>query len=244
MSSREISDLVNVRHDSARRTIERLAEKGVIQLPPLVEIATGARAAIEYVFSGEQGKRDSYVVVAQLSPEFTARLVDRWQELEAQALPPRASSRPPRLDVSREHRLMMKDQMMYAKLAGLDGNQMLLAANRATSLLTGIDNLGLLGITNMPAPQNEALLSPSDIADRLGMKSGQAVNKRLCELAVQTQHRDHKARVYYEPTEAGITAGATMVDTGKKHGNGTPVRQLRWSSAICRLLEKTAGQAH
>lgn len=28
------------------------------------------------------GKRDSYVVVAQLSPEFTARLVDRWQELE------------------------------------------------------------------------------------------------------------------------------------------------------------------
>ncbi|MBJ8388634.1 phage antirepressor KilAC domain-containing protein, partial [Citrobacter cronae] len=28
------------------------------------------------------GKRDSYIVVAQLSPEFTARLVDRWQELE------------------------------------------------------------------------------------------------------------------------------------------------------------------
>lgn len=83
MTSREIADLVNARHDSTRRTIERLAEKGVIQLPPLVEIATGARAALEYVFEGEQGKRDSYVVVAQLSPEFTARLVDRWQELEA-----------------------------------------------------------------------------------------------------------------------------------------------------------------
>lgn len=27
-------------------------------------------------------KRDSYIIVAQLSPEFTARLVDRWQELE------------------------------------------------------------------------------------------------------------------------------------------------------------------
>lgn len=83
MTSLEISDLVGARHDSARRTIERLAEKAVIQLPPLVEIATGARAALVYVFSGEQGKRDSYVVVAQLSPEFTARLVDRWQELEA-----------------------------------------------------------------------------------------------------------------------------------------------------------------
>ncbi|EPI8895197.1 phage antirepressor KilAC domain-containing protein, partial [Escherichia coli] len=27
-------------------------------------------------------KRDSIIVVAQLSPEFTARLVDRWRELE------------------------------------------------------------------------------------------------------------------------------------------------------------------
>ena len=39
-------------------------------------------------FPGEQGKRDSIVVVAQLSPEFTARLVDRWQELEAQVAKP------------------------------------------------------------------------------------------------------------------------------------------------------------
>ena len=30
-------------------------------------------------------KRDSLIVVAQLCPEFTARIVDRWQELEAQA---------------------------------------------------------------------------------------------------------------------------------------------------------------
>lgn len=35
-----------------------------------------------YVFSGEQGKRDSIIVVAQLSPEFTAKIVDRWMELE------------------------------------------------------------------------------------------------------------------------------------------------------------------
>ena len=39
-----------------------------------------------YVFEGEQGKRDSIIVVAQLSPEFTARLVDRWRELEDAAV--------------------------------------------------------------------------------------------------------------------------------------------------------------
>lgn len=37
-----------------------------------------------YVFAGEQGKRDSYVVIAQLSPAFTGRIVDRWLQLEAE----------------------------------------------------------------------------------------------------------------------------------------------------------------
>lgn len=93
MTSRDIAELVESRHDSVRLSIERLAERGVIQLPPLVEVennqATSPNSKSRvYVFSGEQGKRDSIVVVAQLSPEFTARLVDRWQELEAQVAKP------------------------------------------------------------------------------------------------------------------------------------------------------------
>lgn len=88
MSSREIADLVDARHDSVRRTIDRLAERAVIQLPPLVEVKNHLGQTVsEYVFCGEHGKRDSIVVVAQLCPEFTARLVDRWQELEARQAP-------------------------------------------------------------------------------------------------------------------------------------------------------------
>lgn len=88
MTSREIAELVDSRHDSVQRSIERLAQNGVIRLPPTVisEIINNLglpQKVSEYVFTGEQGKRDSIVVVAQLSPEFTARLVDRWQELEA-----------------------------------------------------------------------------------------------------------------------------------------------------------------
>ena len=37
MSSKQIADVVNSRHDSVKRTIERLAEKGVISQPPLVD---------------------------------------------------------------------------------------------------------------------------------------------------------------------------------------------------------------
>ncbi|MBU9514463.1 phage antirepressor KilAC domain-containing protein [Burkholderia multivorans] len=93
MNSVQIAELVEARHDSVKRTIERLAEKSVIALPPMVDmqIEGGNNRTYTthvYVFRGEQGKRDSIIVVAQLSPEFTARLVDRWQELEAQATKP------------------------------------------------------------------------------------------------------------------------------------------------------------
>jgi phage regulator Rha-like protein/phage antirepressor YoqD-like protein len=88
MSSLEIAALVGSRHDSVKRTIERLAESGAITLPPMVEKPTAGRPTTIYVFEGEKGKRDSIVVVAQLSPEFTAKLVDRWQELEKQIAKP------------------------------------------------------------------------------------------------------------------------------------------------------------
>lgn len=94
MTSQEIADLVEKRHDNVKRTIETLANQGVIKFPQIEEIPTATRPAAVYVFTGEQGKRDSIIVVAQLSPEFTARLVDRWQELEAKRAQPIPRSLP------------------------------------------------------------------------------------------------------------------------------------------------------
>lgn len=82
MSSREIADTLEVRHDNAKRTMERLAKRGVITVTPMEEPTKGG-GKLTTVYLVNQ--RDSYVVAAQLSPEMTARLVDRWQELEQQA---------------------------------------------------------------------------------------------------------------------------------------------------------------
>lgn len=91
MSSREIAELVESNHADVRRSIERLAAtvdgKGnpktpVITLPPLAEVSNsgpGPKTISVYHLC----KRDSLIVVAQLCPEFTARIIDRWQELEA-----------------------------------------------------------------------------------------------------------------------------------------------------------------
>lgn len=83
MTSREIADLVEKRHDNVMRTIDTLVDGLHISLPQTEEVSNqgaGPKNLRQY----RVGKRDSFVIVAQLSPEFTARLVDRWQELEAQ----------------------------------------------------------------------------------------------------------------------------------------------------------------
>jgi anti-repressor protein len=83
MTSRQIADLVESRHDSVKRAIVRLVKAGAIGQPPLVDGERAANNVSEQVYL--IGKRDSYVLVAQLSPQFTARLVDRWQELESKS---------------------------------------------------------------------------------------------------------------------------------------------------------------
>lgn len=83
MSSKEIAELLDARHDNVKRTVERLADRGTIEFPPMVEIPTATKPVEVY----QLDKRSSLIVVAQLSPEFTARVVDRWQELEATKSP-------------------------------------------------------------------------------------------------------------------------------------------------------------
>lgn len=104
MTSLEIAELVEKRHDNVKRTIESLVEQQIITLPQIEETSflnsIGRKQnTTVYVFTGEQGKRDSIIVVAQLCPEFTARLVDRWQELETHVAKPV-------FDISNPHHLL------------------------------------------------------------------------------------------------------------------------------------------
>lgn len=97
MTSQEIADLVQVRHDNVKRSVERLAESGVITLPPMEETSFlnsigRTQHSQVYAFIGEQGKRDTMIIVAQLSPQFLGTVVDRWLELEKAVQKPRLPS--------------------------------------------------------------------------------------------------------------------------------------------------------
>jgi phage regulator Rha-like protein len=83
MSSREIADMTGKRHDNVMQVIASLINAQV--LTPEIKGSTFKHRGNEYN-QWLLNKRDSLVLVARLSPEFTAIIVDRWQELESKEL--------------------------------------------------------------------------------------------------------------------------------------------------------------
>lgn len=84
MSSKEMAELTKTRHDSVLRTIKTLLEKGILLNTNCGEYQDATGRKLPCYFSD---KRDSLIIVARLSPEFTAAVIDRWQELESQQTP-------------------------------------------------------------------------------------------------------------------------------------------------------------
>jgi phage regulator Rha-like protein len=84
MSSRDIAELTGKEHKNVCRVIRDLISDRILdaQLEPLKFEYRG-----QWFDYYELSKRDSFVVVARLSPEFTAHIVDRWQELEQKLNP-------------------------------------------------------------------------------------------------------------------------------------------------------------
>ena len=83
MGSREIAKLIDKDHSNIKISAERLAEKGIISTLATQEFIHNGNLYTEYLLN----KRDSLILVAQNCPEFTAAIVDRWQELESLAAP-------------------------------------------------------------------------------------------------------------------------------------------------------------
>jgi hypothetical protein len=119
---------------------------------------------------------------------------------------------------------------------GIVGNAKQIALNNAIKQQFGCDMLQLFGIESQVAEIQQALLIPTEIAKRVGLKSARPVNLKLTELGLQTNHRDHKNRLYYQLTEDGIKQGQYQ-DTGKKHNSGSPVRTIKWYESVLKFFQ-------
>ncbi|TQR66839.1 phage antirepressor KilAC domain-containing protein [Acinetobacter sp. RF14B] len=170
ITSLDISELVGSEHHHVRISIERLAKRGVIQLPPMrkvenIQSLSPNRYTSVYILTGEQGKLDSITVVAQLCPEFTAALVKRWYELENQ----NAAQLPQTFAEA-------------LQLAADQARQLELAAPKVQYFDTVVER--------------STLLNATQVAQKLGM-SAMAMNKHLDQLNVYSRGVK-RARVFQQ----------------------------------------------
>jgi phage antirepressor YoqD-like protein len=79
MSSREIAELTGKEHDNVRRDIKNLAKSLSLTFEEKPEASAGGRPLKVFMLA----KRECLILVSGYSVELRAKIIDRWQELEA-----------------------------------------------------------------------------------------------------------------------------------------------------------------
>ena len=113
-----------------------------------------------------------------------------------------------------------------ARALGLDKNAAAISANQAVRQMTGTDVLAILGRTHLEAENQEHLFfTPTELGNRMGI-SGTAFNKHLQIAGLQTKENDQ-----WIPSSRA-TGLYRVLDTGKRHGSGAMIQQIKWSDAV------------
>ena len=115
------------------------------------------------------------------------------------------------------------------ELAGIKDNQLVLAMDKVYRSYTGRSALQAGGI-QLVAPEQQQILNPTEIGRHFSI-SRQRVNEILAGGGLQ-----HKINGMWEPIGEGLDYGV-MLDVGKPHSNGTPIRQLKWKTGILKVME-------
>lgn len=233
MTSRDIAELVESNHSDVKRSIERLAERGVIEFPPTAQIPTATKPTTVYIFSGEKGKRDSIVVVAQLSPEFTARLVDRWQALESGEATPtfRLTPQPaplhqPRPQAVRE--LLLIAKQLGKEVPGIDKALAHAVALDAIETATGLPARLMARALPAVAIDEAATMNATQLGEALGGFTARAVGIMIANAG----WKEKNAAGDWVLTEDGKPYG----EMKPYHRNGHSGYDLRWKPAAVQAL--------
>lgn len=128
----------------------------------------------------------------------------------------------------------MKSYLSVAKLIGLKGNQAILSANQLAKKVDGIDWLNLLGATHLIAEDQVRHFTPTELGQKVGLSS-QKFNQELEKAGMQVSSRTPKGNLIWTPTDRGAKY-AVLLDTAKKHSDGTPVQQVKWLESIVDVL--------
>lgn len=119
-----------------------------------------------------------------------------------------------------------------ARAAGFKGNMIALSAGNFTKTITGVDVLSLMGATHLLADPRGMTYTPTELGKLCDPPLGPAKVNRMLEAAgLQSREFDR-----WLPTDAARDL-CEWLDTGKRHSNGAPVKQVKWFRSV---LDKVA----
>lgn len=218
----EISDPSN----TARQIREEFSEESVFNTDSLITLPIDTGYGIkELVFITEP---QLYYVLMRSRSE-NARPFRQWVVNEV--LP--SIRKTGKYEVKKEN-VLTRDQLdMYSLVlekAGIQGNQLALALDKAIKNKTGESALALTETVLVADTQNQ-LYNPTELGRELGI-SAVKFNKALEALGYQ-----EKTEKKWEMTVLGQSKGGIYLDTNKKHSDGTPVRQLKWPYEVIKDVQ-------
>ena len=128
---------------------------------------------------------------------------------------------------------MLPNAVRAARALGLDKNAAAISANQAVAKLTGTNVMQLLGATHLESAQQVLFFTPTDLGKIIGVGPRQ-MNLLLAEAGLQAKRGEH-----WTPLEAA-EGFCRIMDTGKRHGDGTMIQQVKWAEGVLALVQKAA----
>lgn len=226
MSSREIAELCGKRHDHVMTDIRKMLSDLNLNAPDFSGTYKTDKGNTYECFN--LPKRETLILVSGYDIATRAKIIDRWQELENQVQQPTIQAKRQQFNLG----TVTRQCVMMAKACGLKDNQAILSADRAVKQLTGESPLQLLGATHLHAPVQQIVLTPTQIGQQLEPSiSAVKVNVLLADLGLQIKIGEN-----WTPTQKGMDY-AEVMDTQKRHSDGTPVKQVKWFSSVMDLIK-------
>lgn len=160
MSSREIAELTGKEHDNVRRDIKNLGEALSLIFEEKTEPSDGGRPMKVFLLQ----KRECLILVSGYSVELRARIIDRWQELEAQQAPqvPHTLAQALRLAADQAEQLERQQAALAAAAPKVEYVDRYVAANGALGFRQ------VAKLLNANEPEFRAFLQDARIMYRLG----------------------------------------------------------------------------
>lgn len=164
MSSREISDLTGSTHDNVLKTIRALIDGGIVSRndTPYIPYTHPQNGQVYFKFL--LSYRDTMVVVSGYSVELRAKIIDRWQELEAIQAPSLPKSFADALRLAADQQEQIENQR----------EQLAIAAPKVEFVDRYVEATGLKGfrqvakLLNAKEPKLRDFLSKYNIMYKLG----------------------------------------------------------------------------